>query len=233
MISNCNSLYSQCTFVFHLYLIGLICGVEVIGETEFTVPTQGGLFEWSGYGMRLHVPKSSLPPGMGDCKVNIKASLSGQFQLPEYLDLLSPVFWLSAPCKFTQPVTLEIQHCALREDEAALSSLRYVSTRCSQKDLPYKFRQVDGGVFTKHSCYGSINLSHFSGLAVTGRKNTPRSYCAHLYHTMKQMYDWRFYFVITQDLDVKNMVHLLHPFPVLTLDSDPCYYFIAGCERAL
>ena len=183
--------------------------------------------------MRLHVPESKLPTGMGNYRINIKASLSGQFQLPEDSDLLSPVFWLSAPCKFTCPVTLEIQHCALREDETALSSLSYVSTKCSQKDLPYKFRQVEGGMFTKHSSYGSIKLSHFSGLAVTGRKTTPRSYCAHLYHTMKQMYDWRFYFVIIQDLDVKNTVYLLHLFPVFTLDSDSCYYFIAGCERAL
>ena len=76
-------------------------------------------------------------------------------------------------------MTLEIQHCALSKDEAALSHLTFVSTKCSQRDLPYIFRELDGGVFTTHSSYGSILLSHFSGVAVTGRKNTPRSYCAH------------------------------------------------------
>ena len=182
----------------------------MIGETKFTVPAQGGLFEWSGYGLRLYVPKDSLPTSVEECRINIKASFSGQFQLPEDSDLLSPVFWISASCKFTKPVTLELQHCALREDEAALSGLTFVSAKCSQRDLPYRFRQVEGGVFTTHSSYGSIQLSHFSGNAVTGRKRTPRSYCAHLYHTMKQMYDWRFYFVITQDLEAKNMVHCLH-----------------------
>ena len=180
----------------------------MIGETEFTVPNQGGSFEWKGYGLRLHVPEDNLLPGLRECRIKIRASLSGQLQFPEDSDLLSTVFWLSAPCKFVEPVTLEIQHCAYQEDEAALSSnLSFVSAKCSQKDLPYRFRQVDGGVFTTHSSFGSIKLSHFSGFGITGRKRAPRSYCAHLYHTMKQTYDWRYYFVLTQDLDAKNTVH--------------------------
>ena len=191
----------------HKYSPGSIRGVKMIGETKFTVSTQGGSFEWKGVGIRFYVGKGSLPASVEECRINVKASFSGQFQLPEGSDLLSPVFWISASCKFTKPVTLEIQHCAVREDETALSGLTFVSAKCSQKDLPYKFRQVEGGVFTTHSSYGSIQLNHFSGFGVTGRKRTPRSYCAHLYHTMKQMYEWRFYFVITQDLEAKNMVY--------------------------
>ena len=177
------------------------------GEAEFTVSTEGGLFHWEGYGLRLHVIEDSLPAGTAECRINIRVSLSGQFQLPEGSDLLSPIFWISATCKFTKPVTLEIQHCALTEDEAVLSGLSFVFTKCSQRDLPYRFRQADGGVFTTHSTYGSIQLSHFSGVCVTGRKGTPRSYCAHLYHTKKMDYEWRFYFVIIPDLDTKNTVN--------------------------
>ena len=179
----------------------------MIGEVEFRVQTEGGSFEWKGFGIRLHVSKDSLPAGVRQCKINIRVSLSGQFQLPEGTDLLSPVFWISAPCKFTKPVTLEIQHCALTEDEAVLSNLSFVSANCSQKDLPYIFKPLEGGVFTKHSNYGSIQLNKFSGFSVFGRKGTPRSYCAHLYRTMKDTYEWRFYFVITQDLEAKNTVH--------------------------
>ena len=197
-----------CTPHCHSYFPGLIRGVEVIGETEFTVFTQEDSFEWKGYGLRLHVPKDSLPASVEACRLNIKASFSGQFQLPEDLDLLSPVMWIKAPCEFTKPVTLEIQHCALREDEAALSSLSFVSAKCSQRDLPYRFRQVDGGVFTTHSSYGSIQLSHFSGFAVTGKAGTPQAYCGHCYCTAEQMDDRRYYFVITQDLDAMNTVHI-------------------------
>ena len=177
------------------------------GEIEFTVSTEGGSFHWEGYGLRLHVPKDSLPADVGECKIYIRVSLSGQFQLPEETDLLSPVFWISAPCKFAKSVMLEIQHCAFAEDEAVLSNLSFVSTKCSQRELPFKFTTMGGGVFTTNSTYGSIQLSHFSGVGVTGRKGTPRSYCAHLYCTKKKDYEWRFYFIIIQDLDAKNMVH--------------------------
>ena len=176
--------------------------------TEFTFSTQGGHFEWDGYGLKLHVPGGSLLGGMGECIVTIRASLSGEFQLPEDTDLLSPVFWIVASRKFTKKVTLEIQHCALIEDERVLADLRFVSANCSQKDLPYIFQQLDGGVFTKHSSYGRIQLSQFSGKAIIGRKRTPRLYCARLYHTIRQIYDWRFCVVITQDLPAFNTVSL-------------------------
>ena len=190
-----------------MHFAGPIQGVEVIGMTEFTVSTHGNNFEWKGYGMKLCVPAGSLPGGMGECRVNIRASVSGQFQLPEGSVLLSPVFWIMAPCKFTKLATLEIQHCALR-DATTLSDLSFVSANCSQKDLPYRFGQLDGGVFTTHSLYGRIQLSHFSGVGVAGSKETPRSYCAHLYHTVKQIYDWRYYLAITQDLEAHITVSL-------------------------
>ena len=123
-----------------------------------------------------------------------------------HLDLLSPVFWILAPCKFTKPVTLEIQHCAQREDKTVLSDLKFVSARCSQRDLPYRFEQMDGGLFTTCSSYGSIQLKHFSGIGIAGRKSTPRSYCAQLYHDMKQIYDWRYYLAITLNLPFLNLV---------------------------
>ena len=176
--------------------------------TEFTVSTHDALFEWEGYGLKLHVQEGSLPAGMGECKVNIRVSLFGQFQLPEDSDLLSPVFWILVPCKFTKPVTLEIQHCALK-DETVLSELTFISAMCSQSDLPYRFKQLDGGVFTMHSFCGSIQLSHFSAKAIAGRKRTPRLYCARLYHTIEQIYDWRFCLVITQDLPLFNTVSSL------------------------
>ena len=175
----------------------------MIGAKRFIVPTKSAFFEWKGYGLKLHVPDGSLPVGIQEAWVDIRASLSGHFQLPEDdedSDLLSPVFWISVPCKSIKPVTLEIHHCARRENEAVLSNLSIVSAKDSQGDLPYRFKQLDGGVFTKHSSYGSIQLSHFCGIGIAGRKTTPRSYCVHLYHTVKQIYDWRYYLAITIDL---------------------------------
>ena len=179
----------------------------MIAVSEFTVSAQVTDFEWEGYGLRLHVPEGSLPGGMEKCTVNIKASLSGKFQLPEDTILLSPVFWISAPCKSTKPVTLEIQHCALREEEKVLSGLSFVSAKDSHKNLPYRFKQLDGGVFTMRSAYGTIQLRHFCGIGVTGRECTPRSYCAHVYHAMEQANKRIYYYLaITLDHPIQDNV---------------------------
>ena len=191
---------------FFILSLDSIREVEVIGETDFIVSTKGGFFEWEGYGLRLSISEDSLPIGMEECRINIRASLSGPFQLPEDSDLLSPVFWISALCKFKKPVTLEIQHCASR-DEASFAGLNFISAKCSQKTLPYTFKQLDGGKFPTDSSYGSIQLSHFSGIGVTGKKRTPRAYCAQIYYTIKEeASDWRFYFIITKDLDTLKTV---------------------------
>ena len=194
----------------NVYTLDSIRGVEVVGETDFVASTKGGLFEWKGYGLRLSIPEDSLPDGMEQCRINIKASLSGPFQLPEDSDLLSPVFWISALCKFKKPVTLEIQHCA-STDEASFADLNFISTKCSQKELPYTFKELDGGRFPADSSYGSIQLTHFSGITVTGRKRTPRAYCAQIYYTIKEeASDWRVYFIITKDLDALKTVCGVH-----------------------
>jgi len=160
-----------------------------------------------GYGLRLYVSEDSLPAGMEECRVNIKASLTGRFQLPEDCDLLSPVFWISAPCNFQKPVTLDIQHCASR-DAASTSDLKFISAKRSQ-NLPYTFRQLDGGVFTTDSSYGSIKLSHFCGKAVIGRRSL-RSYCAQIYTIKEKVSDWRVFFIITLNLDILRTVCDVH-----------------------
>ena len=198
------------TGLFAYIVLGSIRGVEVVGDASFTVPAQGVSFKWRGYGLMLHVPGGSLPPGMQECKITIKTGFSGQFELPDVdLDFFSPVFWISVPCKFGKPFTLEIQHCALTDDEI-LPDLSFVSTSCSQRDLPYKFTKLEGGVFTPYSSYGSIQLTHFSGVGIAGRKRTPRSYCVQIYYRTKGVHDWRFYFAVTQDIEIQIKVsHLL------------------------
>jgi len=189
----------------------------VIGETEFTVPTDGGTFEWKGYGLKLHVPEHSysLQANSEECRITIKASISGVFKLPDDTELLSPIFWMSVADseKFLKPVTLEIQHCASRHeiedlDKSTLADLSFISTKSFAEvdHLPYIFKALEGGVFTAYSSYGSIELTQFSGVGVAGSKKTPSCYRAHVYCTNIGAHDWRFYFSITRDLDVQKKV---------------------------
>ena len=201
--------------------------MEVVGETNFVVSAKECSFEWEGYGLRLGVSEDSLPTDMEECRINIKASLSGPFELPEDSDLLSPVFWISALCKFKKPVTLEIQHCASR-DEASFSDLNFISSKCSQKTLPYTFKQLDGGKFPTDSSYGSIQLHHFSGFGITGKRRTPWAYCAQIYYTIKEEADWRVYFIITKDLDTLKTVCGYTTTAVMP--QFHCYMYLLHCR---
>ena len=197
--------------------LGYLRGVDVIDQITFKYTGRAQSFEWLNRGFKIHFPENALPPGVDECRVNVKASLSGQFDFPKGAELVSGLYWLSSHHVFTPPVTVEIQHCA--EDELQRqSSLTYVVARCSQEELPYHFKSVEGGVFSPSSQYGSINLNHFSGLAVTSQPRSRQSlilklsqvvrhirvkhYCAKLYYSSSDNHSWEVYFTIMLDLEL-------------------------------
>jgi hypothetical protein len=83
--------------------------------------------------------------------------------------------------KFAKPITVEIQHCAKSENANNLK-LSFVRTVCSQKQLPYTFKELPGGNFTSHSSYGVIELNNFSGVGVTQDGSEDRKYCSRLFY---------------------------------------------------
>ena len=145
-------------------------GAEVVAETTFTLMPEAQSFEFMGYGFKLHVPEGSLPAEVSETQLNVRVSLSGQFQLPTDCELISAVYWVSSTCpkKFTKPLVVEIQHCAALSSDEQCEQLTFVRTMCTQKELPYTFTE-EGGVFSHHSSYGTLSLSHFSGVGI-GRK---------------------------------------------------------------
>lgn len=170
------------------------------------VTCEAQTFHWSGYGLKVHVPHASLPAGKKECNIDIRVGLTGQFEFPEGNELVSAVYWLYSPVKFVQPLTVEMQHCA---KPTAIPSLRFVIAKCSQKDLPYKFKFLQGGVFTAHSYYGSVALSHFSILGITSESGPDVQYCSRLYYLGSKV-DWKVHFVITKDMETYITVSSLH-----------------------
>ena len=158
-----------------------LCGVEVCGEVTVVVHSSGAQrITWEGFGLKLHIDKGSLPAGIHQCTLTIKASLAGQYEFPDNSYLVSAIFWLRCEpmCKFTKPVTVEMQHCARSEDVGNLK-LKFVRAVCSQKQLPYSFKEL-GGDFTRHSSYGVVEVNGFSGLAIAQEGLEDRSYLANL-----------------------------------------------------
>ena len=136
---------------------------------------------WPGFGLRINIPKGCLPAGMEQCTINIRVSLAGQYEFLESSSLVSAIFWLRCEDvrEFVRPITVEIQHCAKSENVTNIK-LSFVRAVCSQKQLPYTFKQLAGGNFSSHSSYGVIELNSFSGVGITQRGSDERNYLANL-----------------------------------------------------
>ena len=191
------------SFINHEGYNSLI-GVEVIGEVELVVTNKGMSFPWEHYGLRLHIPENALPEGISEYLVNIKVSLAGQFELPEGYELVSAVYWVTTPGKFTKKVKIEAQHCANFSNP---SQLHFIHAKCTQKSLPYKFKVEDGGSFTRGSKYGTLSTTHFSGNGIANEVRAGEhscQYCAQVYFTVKHLKNYWYYchFVVTKDMEV-------------------------------
>ena len=179
-------------------------GVEVVSEKKLVVTNEAMNFQWKDHGFKLHIPETTLPKGISEYLVDIKASLAGQFELPVGYELVSAVYWVATPGKFTKPVTIEVQHCANFNEPG---QLHFVRTSCTQKFLPYKFEVIDGGLFSLGSKYGVLSTTHFSGTGIA-KEETPDEhscqYCAQVYFTVKSLQDNWYYchFVVTKDLEM-------------------------------
>ena len=132
------------------------------------VPREPLDYYWEEHGLRLHIPADALDTNTPPLTMKVQASLSGQFKLPDDMELVSGIYWISFPSKsLVQPVTLELQHCAEQNEETYLT---FVTSKCNQETLPYQFEPLSGGVFTTTSDYGAVQLYHFSGVAVARKK---------------------------------------------------------------
>ena len=195
---------------------GYLRGVEVIDHNSFTYTGKAQSFNWRKFGFKMHLPDHALPPGVNECQLHIKASLAGQFQFPEGTECVSGIFWIASPYKFEKPVTVEIQHCVTKPDLLQHpSSLTFIVAKCIQEALPYRFKILDGGVFSSNSRYGSIELTQFSGVGVAfqtvmqwlGLKHA-RSYSARLYYSNSGTNSWEVYFVIMWNLELHIAVSI-------------------------
>ena len=187
-------------------LPGTLRGVDECGETVLeVVGDKPQKLEWPGYGFYLEVPDGALLPGV-TANVAVKAILAGHFQLPEDSQLISAIYWISASEVFLKEVAVNIQHCAIIRSEQECSKFRFIIAKCSQKELPYRFREKEG-VFSPHMQYATIKLKQFSlvGTIAPAGPDEPET----LYIALK------FYKQIPNTVNavfIFTIVHYLEPF---------------------
>ena len=187
--------------------------MEVCAEMTVVVnSSQARHITWEEFGLKLHIDEGSLPADVDQCRLNIKASLAGQYEFPDSSYLVSAIFWLRCEpmFKFTKPVTVEMQHCARREN-VEKAKLTFVRAVCSQKQLPYTFKTL-GGDFSSHSSYGVVDVNSFSGLAITQKGSEEREYCSKLFYLSNYLSGHRIDLVITWNTEAHLNVSLEHQF---------------------
>ena len=191
------------------YFINLVKGfpdtnfVDVVAETSFKVTNESLDFQWQGYGLSLHIPQDSLPCNH-KCIMEIRASLSGLYELPEDCELVSGVYWIYCPVKFSKPVTMKLQY-----DGSVTEGLSFVRAECTPKQLPDTFRKVESGLFPQDSPHASISVTHFSGWGIISKlRSRPRQYTAEVHYCSASRNSWTVLFVITckRNLDLDHMV---------------------------
>ena len=142
-----------------------------------------------------------MPIGHTECRIDIKAGLSGQFSFPDDSQLVSCVYSISCPQKFLKSVRIDIEHCASVQDSSQSSSLHFVTATSSQTELLYKFIELKQATFSPKRFWGSVQVSQFSFFAIIAKIFPQlRRYCAIFYYTKERNNQWWLYFFITWNL---------------------------------
>ena len=181
--------------------------VDVCGEMSAVIySSHDQQITWPDFGLRVLFQAGCLPPDIEQCTVNIKVSIAGQYEFPENSHLVSAIFWFRCETvkKFTRPITVEIQHCAKPES----TKLHFVRAVCCQKQLPYSFKQLPGGIFTSHSSNGVIELNSFSGVGITQERSKDREYCSQLFY-LDHPNSCQIHFVVTWNFEAHLTVSLV------------------------
>ena len=186
---------------------------NLTAKTSVLVTNSEQLFSWDEYGLSLHIPENSLPDNLQQCSIHIKATIMGDYQLPQDTHLVSAVYRIKCvpKCRFSQPLTLEIQHCAKPENTSKLCFIRSTST--SHHDERINFDAVAGN-FSSRNSYGFIELNSFCRYGVGQKGTEDRDYCASCHYCKVPSKDLKIYFSIMWNIKAHNEVTYVSTMPI-------------------
>ena len=179
--------------------------VHLIAATSVLVTNSEQQFSWDEYGLSLHIPENSLPFNLQQCCIHIQATIMGDNQLPQDTHLASAVYRFKCVpnCQFSQPLTLEIQHCAKPENASKLCFIRASSVDHHEEGISF---EAIGGTFSHHSSYGFIKLHKFCRIIGIAQKGVEdREYTASSYYS-KEFKIHKIHFTIFWNTKVHNEV---------------------------
>ena len=182
-------------------------GVEVYRETVLeVVGDKPQKLEWPGYGFYIEVPEGALAPGV-TASVGVKVILAGQFKLPENSQLISAIYWIYTSEVFLKEVAVNIQHCADLKNEEQCSKCKFFIAKCSQKELPYTFKEKEG-LFNPYTQYATIKLKRFSCVGETAPEKQTIQCTGLLLYNQIARNKAKFHLVVVKNLDTHLKVSI-------------------------
>ena len=142
-----------------------------------------------------------MEPQTHPLTMSIQAIQSSYLQLPENMELVSGVYSVTFPQKLLQPVAIEMQHCSSLEHPHQLPSLTFVTAKSTPGAPLSQFQALPGGLFPANSCYGSIQLSHSSEVAIVN-DGSAKTYAALTYYVPQSATSWLVHTIIIWDLEL-------------------------------
>ena len=140
-----------------------------VAEKNIAINGQQALsFEWKDRGLKLEIPAHAAgQPGAPPLRIGMVAFISGPFEFPPGTEIVSAVFAIASSRKPCQPVLLTMDHCVdLQGSHQEAMRMHFVGASYSQPTRPYQFEYLGKGEFSINSLYGSIQLEHFSFIAI-------------------------------------------------------------------
>ena len=176
--------------------------MQVVGERRFTVTGDNSAFtlEWVQFGLRVEMPKGSLPAGT-TTGLHVKAIVGGDFILPTDCYLVSGIYQISSSEQFKKNITLHLPHAAIIRSKEEASYFRFYTADCSSGP-PHEFKEMEGGYFRPHSNSATIDVHHFSCYTIGATTICPdQRYLFHVFYKSisNSVKKWKMILTITKD----------------------------------
>ena len=148
MVSNFR-IYGYAIINSYSYYLETLPDMKVVAETKFLFRGDKSalVYNWEGYGLKLHVPAGSSASFRAQIVDSVK------FELPEGTEPVSPFYCVTSKGELTGPVGVEIQHFADSEC-ADCSGLSFAVYRVEkEKPAVFLFKEYSAQ-FSYTSSYG-------------------------------------------------------------------------------
>ena len=109
-----------------------------------------------------------FPPEVMDTSLFIAACLAGNFELPLFYELVSPVFYFWSEAS-SRSVKFDMQHSVDAKTAKQATCLSFVAADTSTGP-PFRFSLIEGGVFNPKSSTGVISTQPQGFLAIVKKK---------------------------------------------------------------